>query len=55
MDLSLSHSASRPELQMSRPEPAEIIIEIICIVSQSTKPDITLIFLYTEYCGSVEL
>ncbi len=44
MDLSLSHNASRPELQMSRPEPAEIIIEIICTMSQSTKPDVTLFF-----------
>ena len=55
MDPSLSYSASRLELQMSRPEPAEMIAEKICIMSQSTKPDITLYFLHTEYCGSAEL
>ena len=44
MDLSLIYRASVVDLQMSRPDRTELFIDIICIMSQLTKPGITLLF-----------
>ena len=44
MHLGLSYSTSRLEATESGPEPTELIIEIICIMSRMTNPDITLFF-----------
>ena len=43
----------KADVQSSTPDAAEIVQDIICIVIELTNHDITVLFLYTEYCGSV--
>ena len=44
MHLSVIYRRSRSQLQMSGPDSTEVVIDLICIMSQLTKPDKTLFF-----------